>query len=218
MTYRVVLLSNGEYKKTLHRCKTRETAFIHFHKLKKNNNVFFPKRFINTQKIKPVKFEICVTKPTEDTDTFRLLRDEYGKLYVEKPLGDWTILHSDTYEVEEKFWIYGHDPKKNRPTIKEIIKRLMINSYSEKLVKQVIVVHNKLVIYNEDEFHLILCKNIDDAQRLHHTLNKISKKYRYKHLMFMGTASKYMIGILYDLISSKTGWDYAKIKRYTTRP
>lgn len=218
MTYRVVLLSNGEYKKTLYRCKTRESAFIRFHKLKKSNNVYYPKRYINTKKIKPVKFQICVTKPTEDTDTFRLLRDDYGKVYVEKPLGDWTILHSDSYELEEKFWIYGYDSKKNRPTIKEIVKKLMVNAYSTKLVKQVIVVNNKLVIYNETEFDLVLCKNTEDAQRLHHTLNKISKKYRYKHLMFMGTASKYMVSILYDLIVEKTGWTYQKVWRMTTRP
>jgi hypothetical protein len=218
MVYRVVLLSNGKYKKTLARAKTRETAFINFHRLKKNNNVYFSKRFLNTKKIKPVKFEICVTKPTEDTDTFRLLRDEYGKVYVEKPLGDWTILHSDSYEVEEKFWIYGHDSKKNRPTIKEIIKKLMVNAYSAKLVKQVIVLNNKLVIYNETDFDLILCKNIEDAQRLHHTLYKISKKHRYRHLMFMGTASPYMVGVLYKLIMEKTGWSYIKVKRVTTRP
>lgn len=218
MTYRVVLLSNGEYKKTLYKCKTRETAFIKFHKFKNENNVFYPKRFINTKKIKPVKFEICVTKPTEDTDTFRLLRDKYGKVFIEKPLGDWTILHSDQYEVEEQFWIYGHDSKKNRPTIKEIVKKLMVNAYSTKLVKQVIVVYNKLVIYNETDFDLILCKNTEDAQRLHHTLSKICKKYRYKHLMFMGTASKHMISVMYDLIVSKTGWSYPKVRRMTTRP
>lgn len=218
MTYRVVLLSNGEYKKTLYRCKTRESAFIKFHKLKKANNVYFPKKYLNTKKIKPVKFQICVTKPTEDTDTFRLLRDDYGKVYVEKPLGDWTILHSDSYEVEEKFWIFGHDSKKNRPTIKEIVKKLMVNAYSAKLVKQVIVVNNKLVIYNETDFDLVLCKNTEDAQRLHHTLYKIAKKYRYKHLMFMGTASKYMISVMYDLIVQKTGWTYQKVRRMTTRP
>ena len=104
MDYRVVLVCNGEYKKTLHRCRTKETAFINFHRIKDENNVLFPKKFINTKGIKPVSCQICVTKPTEETDTFRTLRDEYGKLYTEKPLGDWTILHSDDYELEETFW------------------------------------------------------------------------------------------------------------------
>jgi hypothetical protein len=218
MEYRVVLVCNGEYKKTLHRCKTRETAFINFHRIKDENNVLFPRKFVNTKGIKPIKYQICVTKPTEESDTFRILRDEYGKLYTEQPLGDWTILHSDDYEIEETFWLFGFNPKKERPTIKEIVKRLVHGAYSKKMVKQIIIVHNKVIIYNEDQFDLIVCKNLEDAQRLHHTLAKIAKKQKIKSLMFMGTASKAMVGKMYDLIHEKTNWPYTKIRRTSTRP
>ena len=218
MEYRVVLVCNGEYKKTLHRCKTRETAFINFHRIKDENNVLFPRKFVNTKGIKPIKYQICVTKPTEQSDTFRILRDEYGKLYTEQPLGDWTILHSDDYEIEETFWLFGFNPKKERPTIKEIVKRLVHGAYSKKMVKQIIIVHNKVIIYNEDQFDLIVCKNLEDAQRLHHTLAKIAKKQKIKSLMFMGTASKAMVGKMYDLIHEKTKWPYTKIRRTSTRP
>lgn len=218
MVYRVILVANGEYKKTLYKCMTRDTAFINFHKIKEDNNVYYPQRFINTNKIKPVKYEICVTKPTEPTDTFRILRDDYGKLYTEKPLGDWTILDSAPYEVEETFWIYGLDSKAKRPTIHEVIKRLVVGAFAKKMVKQIIVVHNKLIIYNEEQFDMIICKNLQDAQRLHHTLAKIAKKQKIKSLMFMGTASKVMISNLYDLIHEKTKWPYTKIRRTSTRP
>ena len=139
-----------------------------------DNKVFFPKKFINANGIKKIKYEICITKPTEEKDTFRILRDEYGKLYTEKPLDDWTILASNDYEIEETFYMYGYDNKNNRPTIREIIKKLMIGAHSKKMVKQIIVVHNKLIIYNEDQFDMIICKNIEDAQRLHHTLAKFT--------------------------------------------
>ena len=218
MEYRVVLAANGVYKKTLHRCKTRATAFVNFHRIKDENKVKYPRRFINTGSIKPVTYEIYVTKPTEEGDVFRTLRDDYGKLYTEKPLGDWTILHSDSYEVEETFWIYGFDSKKDRPTINEVVKRLMVGAYSKKMVKQIIVVYNKLIIYNEEQFDMVLCKNLEDAQRLHHTLAKIAKKQKIKSLMFMGTASKAMIGRIYDMIHEETGWPYTKIRRRSTRP
>ena len=217
MKYRVILISNGVYRKTLHVCKTRETAFKNFYKIKDENKVFFPKKFINSHGIKPVKYEICVTKPTEKDDVFRVRRDDYGKLYTEQPLGDWTILHSDDYDVEETFFIYGYE-EKIRPTITEVVKRLMINAHSKKTVKQVIVVYNKLIIYNEDQFDMVLCKNLEEAQRLHHTLAKISKKQKIKTLLFMGTASKANIGRLYDLIHDETGWKYSKIRRTSTRP
>ena len=218
MNYRVVLTANGVYKKTLHRCKTRETAFINFHRIKDENKVMFPQKFINTKGIKPVKYEICVTKPTEESDVFRILRDNFGRTYTESPLGDWTILHSDSYEIEESFWMYRFNPKLERPTIKEVVKRLVTGAHSKKMVKQIIVVYNKLIIYNEDQFDMVLCKNMEDAQRLHHTLARIAKKQKIKSLMFMGTASKANIGRMYDLIHDNTKWPYTKIRRRSTRP
>ena len=216
MIFRVILLANGQYKKTLHICKTRETAFINFHKLKSENNVMFPKKFINSNSIKPVKYQICISKVTEEGDTFRILRDSVGKLYTEAPLGDWTILHSDTYQLEEKFWIYGLHKSKDRPSISEVVKRLMIGAHSKKMVKQIIVVYNKLIIYNEDQFDMVICKNMEDAQRLHHTLAKICKKQKIKSLLFMGTASKATLSRMYDLIHEKTGWPYTKLRKTST--
>lgn len=218
MLYRVILLINGKYKKTLYKCVTRETAFINFHRIKDTNNVFYPQRFINTKKIIPVKYQICVTKPTEFSDNFRVLRDDYGKLYTEEPIGDWTILDSAPYEIEETFWIYGLDSKIKRPNIKEIVKRLVDGAYAKNMVKQIIVVHNKLLIYNEEQFDMVICKNMEDAQRLHHTLSKIASKQKIKSLMFMGTANKAMIGKLYDRIHDMTKWPYTKIRRTSTRP
>lgn len=217
MIYRVILTSNGKYKKTLYKCKTKESVFLKYHKFREENNVLFPKKFINTNGIKPVKYEICVTKPTEDTDTFRLLRDDYGKLYTEKPLGDWTILASDEYNVEETFYIYGYESDE-RPTIREVVKRLMIGAHSKKMVKQILVVHNKLLIYNEDQFDMVICKNLEEAQRLHHTLARIAKKQKIKSLLFMGTAQPAQIGRMYDVIHEETGWPYTKIRRTSTRP
>ena len=219
MTYRVVLICNGEYKKTLHRSKKRETCFMNYHKLiGENQSIKFPKKFINTKKIKTVKYEICVTKPTTPDDTFRILRDDYGKTYVEKPLGDWTILASNEYNIEETFWMYGYDSMLNRPTISDIVKKLLKDIKKKNMVKQIIVVYNKLLIYNEEQFDMVLCKCLDDAQRLHHTLAKIAKKQKIKGLMFMGTATPATVSRMYTLIKENTGWPIEKIRRTSTRP
>ncbi len=216
MTYRVVLLVNGQYKKTLHKCKTRETAFINFYKIKEANIVTYPKQWLNSSRIKPVNYEICVIKPTEPNDTFRTLRNSLGQLYTEKPLGDWTILHSLPYDIEETFTIFGYVG--DRPDISVIVKKLVVGAHSKKMVKQVIIVHNKLIIYNENQFDMVICKCLEDAQRLHHTLAKVAAKQKIKSIMFMGTATKATIGRMYDLIHQKTGWPYTKIRRTSTRP
>lgn len=217
--YRVVLLKNGKYKKTLHRCQTRETSFIRFRAFKEENkSVVFPKMNVNYNKIEKVNYKICVVKDTEDGDKFRMLRDSYGKLYKEPPLGDWTILDDADYHIEETFWLFGRDPKNDRITIHDIIKPLMSGAYKKQLTKQVIVVHNKLIIHNEEQFDMVICKCLEDAQRLHHTLNKVVKKNKVTNIIFMGTASEATIGRMYDLIKEKTGWPIQKIWRTTTRP
>jgi len=218
--YRVILVKNGQYKKTLHRCKTRETSFIRFREFKEENkSVMFPKQNVNYNKIDKVGYKIYVVKDTEEGDKFRMLRDSYGKLYEEKPIfGIWTVLDDADYQVEESFWLFGKNPKNDRVTIKDIIKILMSGIYKKQITKQVIVVHNKLVIHNEDQFDMVICKCIDDAQRLHHALAKATKMNKIKNILFMGTASQATISRMYDLIKDKTGWPIRKIWRTTTRP
>lgn len=217
MDFNIILVSNGVHKKTLHTSKKRKTAFINFNRLVENNKVLFPKRYLNSVVIKKVKYEICLTKKTEPDDVNRLLRDDYGKLYLEKNIGDLTVITSSKYEVEETFYIYGFVGK-SRPTITEIIKRLMINVYAKNSVKQIIVVNNKLIIYTENQFDMVICKNKNEAQRLHHTLARIANKQKIKNLLFMGTAGPATTTLLYKMIADKTGWNNLKIKRTSTRP
>ena len=220
MLYRVILTRNNEYVMTLHRCRTRETSFINFRKkIEENEKVIFPKKFVNYNGIKPVKYKIYCVKDTEETDEFRTVRDSLGRVRVEKPLfGIWTVLDSANYELEEKFWIYGRDSKADRPTINEIIKLLMIDVKETKMTKQIIVVHNKLLIYNEKQFDMVVCKCKLDAQRLHHALAKAAANNKIKNLLFMGTASKASVSMMYDIIHLHTKWPYTKIRRTSTRP
>lgn len=219
MGYRVVLTKNGEYKKTMHKSKTRETAYINFNRIKsEGEKVFFPKKFINYKTIIPVKYEILIVKDIEDGDKNRLIRDDLGKTVIEQPMGGiWTIIDSAPYDVEETFWVWGHCPKTDRQTIHGVLKKLMVGAYSKTNVKQIIVVHNKLVIHSEDHFEMVICKCLEDAQRLHHRLAKATMKSKIKGLVFMGTCNDANISTMYDVIHDNTGWAYTQIRRYSTR-
>jgi len=219
MLYRVILTRNGEYKKTIHKCKKEVTSFLNFNKIKMENKVFFKKEYINYNGIIPVEYKIYVVKDFEESDEPRLIRNRLGKLVYEKPIfGIWTILHDSSYEVEETFWVYGYDKRNDRKTIVDIIKLLMVGMGDPKKTKQVVVVNNKLLIHVEDQFEMVICKCKRDAQRLHHALGKAAKDNRIKNLFFMGTANKKMCGDYYEIIHKHTGWDYTKIWRTTTRP
>ena len=219
MLYRTILVKNSDYKKTIHKCKTRKTAFINFNRIKEENNVLFKREFLNYNGLKPVKYKIYVVKDYEDDDELRTIRNRLGKLVEEKPIFDiWTILNDSDYEIEETFWVYGYDSRNDRKTIKDIISLLMLNMHVKKKTKQIVVVHNKLLIYDEEQFDMIICKCKKDAQRLHHALAKSAKDNKIKSLYFMGTANAKMISDYYDIIHEETGWPYTKIWRTTTRP
>lgn len=219
MLYRVILTKNGEYKKTLHKCKKEQTSFLNFNKIKMENNIFFKKEYINYNGIVPVEYKIYVVKDYDESDEPRLIRDRLGKLVYEKPIfGIWTILYDSNYDVEEDFWVYGYDKRNDRKTIIDIIRLLMVGMGDPKKTKQVVVVNNKLLIHVEDQFEMVVCKCKRDAQRLHHALSKAAKDNKIRNLFFMGTANKKMCGDYYEIIHNHTGWDYTKIWRTTTRP
>lgn len=220
VTYKIVLVCNGVFKKTLVRTVDRATAFTKFHALvEMNKSVVFPRKFINVKKILPAEYEIYIIKPTEEGDKFRILRDDMGRTYHENPIDGYTILHSHDYNIEETFLMFGMAPHtKVRPNINDIIKKVTSGITTESLMKQVIVVNNKLVIYNDDTFDLVLCKCKLDAQRLHHAMYSITKKRKITSLVFMGTATPATIVYMYKVIKDKTKWSHRKIRKSTTRP
>jgi len=174
---------------------------------------------VNDGIIKLIKYEIFLVKDIEDDDKNRYIRDEVGRVKEETPIFDlWTIIDNADYSIEEEFWIYGHPSKRDRKTIKDVIRVVMHDAKDARQSRQVIVVHNKLVIHNEDRFDMIICKNKRDCQRLHHLLNDGAAKFKLKGLVFMGTCSDANIPMLYDIIYDNTDWDYRKIRRTSTRP
>ena len=204
---------------TMHRCKTRETSFINYRKIiDENKDIIFPRQYVNYNGIKKITYKVAIIKDTDEGDEFRKLKDKMGRTYTEKPLGDWTILDDNPYEIEETFWMFGRNPVHDRVTIRDIIKPIMLGAYKQKMTKQLIVVHNKLVLYNEDQFEMIICKCKKDAQRLHHALAKACAKNKIKSIIFMGTASPASVSYMYDIMHEHTGWPYTKIRRTSTRP
>lgn len=203
----------------MHRCKTRETSFINYRKIiDANEGIIFPRQYVNYHGIKKITYKVAIVKDTEDGDSFRQLRDKMGRQYTEKPLGDWTILDDNPYDFEETFWMFGRNPVHDRVTIHDIIKPMMEGAYKKKMTKQLIVVHNKLVLYNEDQFEMIICKCKKDAQRLHHELAKACNKNKIKSIIFMGTAQPSTVSYMYEIIQNHTGWKMEKIRRTSTRP
>lgn len=219
MKYKVILTKNGEHKKNFGSYKTKTSAFRKFRELRsENRGVMFPKKYVNYNGIVPVQYTLHIVKEKEEGEEGRYIRDEMGRIVQEEPLyGKYTILDKFEYHIEETFWIYGNDPK-SRNTIHDIMEILMRGIYDKKFIKNVIVVHNKLLIYNEEMFEMVICKCKDDAQRLNRELANAAIKNKIKNIIFSGTATKKTVSDMYEIIHKKTKWPMSKIRRTTTRP
>lgn len=222
MYYRVILTRNGKFKKTVKKYKTKKFAFNTYWELKEESDqVMFPKKYINYDKITKVEYELFIVKDREEKDEDRVVRNEMGRLVKEKPLfGKYTILHRTPYYMEETFWVYGYDKNKERKTIQDIIPILMkgLNTNS-KMIRNVITVHNKLIIYDENIFEMVICKCLEDSQRVQQKLRDAAIENRlHKKILFLGTASKKTTSDMYEMIVEETGWPIEKVRRRKTKP
>lgn len=218
MDYRVLLLQNGKFKKWLHKCKLKKTSKANFKRLlSENKDIKFPRKYLTSDNITPVLYEVCMVKRFEEKDLTKLVRDNIGRLVKPTVLfNKWTILKSEYYDVEETFYVFGYDPVSDRKNIDFIVGLLVKGVADELLTKDVILVHNKLIIYNEHQFDIIICKCKSDSIRLYNTLLDVSKDNKLRRLLFMGQASEKMTGELYEMMMDVTGWDYRKVTRTST--
>ncbi len=85
------------------------------------------------------------------------------------------------------------------------------------MVKQVNYIENKLLIHQDTNFDIILCKCPEDAKRLFNTLQQFSESNNLPSIMFTG---KVELGKTetYKMIIEKTGWKKNKVYRRVTRP
>lgn len=220
MGYRIVLLQNGEYKKTMYRSRTLNATLEHLNKfVEESSRVLFPRKYVNTNKITEIKYEIFAVKDFAETDTMRMVRDGMGRLYKEEPLFDiWTIIENYPYQMEESFYIYGYNPTHDRKDLKFVMGLMMKNIADPVMSKSIVVLNNKLLIYNEDQFDMVICKCPDDCRRLYDILKAASLSKNYKRIIFMGEANAHYTNQLYKMIMEETGWDYRKVTRTTTAP
>ena len=128
----------------------------------------------------------------------------------------WTILHKDEYFYEEKFTVFGYD---KRLDTKDIIRLILLRKHKGILLKQVNYVVNKVLIHQDGDFDIVVCKTKSDAKRLYEILREFYESNdRIKNILFTGLVGKRNRTELYKKIVKKTGWTINKVYRSSTRP
>ena len=215
MHYRIIITSNGKKKKILH--KSNDIKFIKkkYFSIKDKNKVLYPKQTSAYLKTKPILYELILMKKWEEVDLPFIDRDEMGRtIEIKDNKKKWSILNKDIYHYEEKFTVFGF---KKRLTCKEIIKFILLKKHKTIIVKQVNYIENKLLIHQNNDFDVVLCKCPADAKKLFDVLREFSDHNDLKPIMFTG---KVELGKTetYNMIVEKTGWKKNKVYRTVTRP
>ena len=219
--YRVALVANGKHKYFIYQSDKRELSYTHYKTELADNKIDFPQRFATSNILYPVKYKLYFCKKREPEDRSRYLRDEYGRLYEESIYVaegiEYTILDSADFDLEETFNVFGYNPKTERFTIRDIIKRLlMVNILNKGNVKEVKYLRNKLMLTDNFNFHIIVCKCESDAKRLHNKLREITQNNKLKTIIFNGHVKPEMVDATYVKICQKTGWAHSRAKRIAT--
>jgi len=216
MRYKIIITKDGKKKKLLYEGSNEKIAKEKYYTVKDNNNVLFPKKNNAYKKVKPVHYEIMFLKEKEDSDSPFYVRDELGR---NKPVDiksdKWSLIHKDDFLYEEKFTVYGYD---ERLETKDIIKKIILRRNKKDKIKQINYVINKVLIYQNGDFDVVVCKNSSDARRLYKTLREFCETNKVINIMFTGLVGKRNRTNLYKRIVEKTGWTMNKTYRSSTRP
>ena len=173
----------------------------------------FPKTNINYNEIKKVDYKICVIKDTEDGDKFRMLRDEFGKLYEEKPLGDWTILADSEYKIEE---VFKHKNTNTSYDFRGLVKKFLVNDSDTRVI---LSMNNKLVIeyFENEHLDVFVLKNRADSQRLNETIRDFTYANGLTNFIFFNDPTIDTIRPIYDALEERYGISREWMSRVSTR-
>lgn len=224
--YHIITTNNGVQLKDIY---TAVSIDVGLKKLKEfqekyNNGVRFPVKFISSHKEKTfteADYRLMLIKKKEPTDTFvGKFKNEYGK-YIDciTDNDNWIFIDELPYYVEETFWVYGYNPKRQRKTFQFVFDELIKINSDKFNMKQIVVYKNKLLISSTSKLDMVICKNHIDSVRLYNELYEEVKNEKLRYVTFGGdiTRKTFSYDIWYKKIENLTHWTRRKINKNSTR-
>ena len=220
--YKVVSCRNGKQNDYIGAYVKVEEAYEEVERLlEKSRKVVFPARVQIGETVGPCRNEyLILEKDREGNKEAPMLRNEFGKLVRQETNSErWVILDKFDYDVEETFWVYGHDPLRGRKTFEWIYLNIILygieTSYD---IKRVMVYKNKIVIKDDaGNLDIVFCKTQSDAIRFYNLLGERVKKI--KQVLMLGNYGTPgdKRRALEDELIGKTGWTKRKIQMSTSK-
>lgn len=214
--YAIILTSNGYLIKHVYVSVKEESVRNEYRQIIEDNKaeIVFEKIFFSKKSLVKLDKKLYLVRNKRKDDKPRLVQDNLGKVYDETYLYNrWYILESYDYKYEETFWVSGFNKYNDRKNIMEII-GMVSDESTENASKMCMVIDNKVIFYNEKYFLTVICKNIEDGDRLYNKLKKLLKKN--KSIIFFGKCGKANRRNVYMMIQKNTGLPYQKLMKTQT--
>lgn len=209
--YKIILFRDDKYMKSISFLRDGNYARKKYEKLlSESKKISYPKDMKQVKnKYVKTKYYLKLVKLYEEGDKKRIIRDKLGKLIEEELLiNNWLTIRSDEYYIEEDFQLFSI----GRVTLPYLNKYIIDGVKGRGIYKMVLMVNNKIIIYNESDFDLINCRSIKQCEKLYNKLMLNSFKSKINGLIFNGVADRSNITTYYDLIQEETGWGRRYIK------
>lgn len=223
--YRIIITSQNKIMICVYKAMYKKSALSAFSKIITENkkSVRFPVRYSSRDhKLMESKYELILMKSRNIDDVeIPLLRNEYGQLVPHIANSSKMIIYKkEEFLFEESFWVYGFNPKFQRKSFYYILNEIVLKDLKRVKypMKTIFVYRNKLIIENDNDFDMVICKNESDSARLYTEIEKEIIKLRYKSIFFSGIARGVTKERLEERILEKTGWTLEKVRRKSTRP
>lgn len=208
--YLIILFKNKKKQKIIKGFISFERANKYYEDiLNLSNKVIFPERYLNGH---DVKYELALLQKKGDTNFPVYITDEIGRnIKVNLDDSDFVINKISTFNVEERIF----DLKLN----KKITVDYFLNEYlSGPNLKLISVLNNKVIVQNEDSFHLFSVKNESESVRFVDCIRKHFFESTRTDCIFVTDTSTPQKKYLIDLLS-KNGFDKKLLyRKYTTHP
>lgn len=206
----IVLFKNKLRKKIIKKFQTGKRAVEFFDNLiSENKNVIFDREVENAE---PCVYELAVLEKNSQRLLPTYMTDEFGrnvKVKLENP--EYNIIKISPYKYPETIFDIERDKK---ITMDFFMSRYMPTT----TVKVMSILHNKVILQNDDEVRLFSLKSESEAERFISALsNEYFKKKRGDCIFVTDTSSpqrKYLL----QFLESK-GFDKKILyRKYTTHP
>ena len=191
ISFKIMICRNGRRVRTIGEYRTSADAYDAFKKQKEiSNEVIFPRALKIYDNLEESIDECIMIQKTDSGPT--MIRNEYGKLIEHKTdLDGWEVIDKFRMNVEETFWVWGHDNRKDRKTFEWIYDELIIgDGFGPYEFKRVFVYKNNVLVrFDDGSLSMIICKSDYDSTRLYNALQDKVNKDKVKQVIFVGDRS-----------------------------